>query len=174
MATVPPAFIVSRDLPEDPKVDNNELCVAIAKVVGRAELLGAQRIGALWRVYLNTSEARANLLGQGLAVRGITVAVASQNPFFGQKTRWYSDPRNATNGVRYSAIHRQRHYRSSFNKEIKKGVKLRSALKLEEIRDREGKLTGWLSGRRFVFIDLPKTPLEKNMDIGPIRLNCFI
>ena len=81
MTTVPPAFILSRDLPEDPMVDNYELGVAIAKVVGRGELLGAQRIRSLWRIYLNTSEARANLLGQGLAVRGITVAVASQNPF---------------------------------------------------------------------------------------------
>ena len=81
MTTVPPAFILSRDLPEDPMVDNYELGVAIAKVVGRGGLLGAQRIRALWRIYLNTSEARANLLGQGLAVRGITVAVASQNPF---------------------------------------------------------------------------------------------
>ena len=79
MTTVPPASILSRDLPEDPKVDNYELGVAIAKVVGRGGLLGAQRIGALWRVYLNTSEARANLLRQGLAVRGIMVAVASQN-----------------------------------------------------------------------------------------------
>ena len=81
MTTVPPAFILSRDLPEDPLVDIYELCVAIAKVVGRGWLLGAQRICALWRIYLYTSETRANLLGQGLAVRGITVAVASQNPF---------------------------------------------------------------------------------------------
>ena len=81
MTTVPPAFILSRDLPEDPMVDNYELGVAIAKVVGRGGLLGAQRIRALWRIYLNTSQARANLLGQGLAVRAITVAVASQNPF---------------------------------------------------------------------------------------------
>ena len=54
MTTVPPAFILSRDLPEDPRWggggDNYELCVAIAKVVGRGELLGAQRIGALWRI----------------------------------------------------------------------------------------------------------------------------
>ena len=36
MTTVPPAFILSRDLPEDPMVDNYyELGVAIAKVVGR-------------------------------------------------------------------------------------------------------------------------------------------
>ena len=168
MTTVPSAFILSRDLPEDPRVDNYELCVAISKVVGRGGggLLGAQRIGALWPIYLNTSEARVNLLGQGLAVRGITVAVASQNTFFVKgpdgilipATRLtVSDiPLSIANATIEAAL-------------IKKGVKLRSALKLEEIRDREGKLTGWLSGRRYVLIDLPKTPLEKMMDIGPYK-----
>ena len=155
MTTVPPAFILSRDLSEDPRVDNYELCVAIAKVVGREGLLGAQRIGALWRIYLNTSQARANLLGQGLTVRGITVAVASQNPFLvigpdgilipGTRLPVSDIPLSIANTTIEVAL-------------IKKGVKLRSALKLEEIRDREGKFNGWLSGRRFVFIDPPKTP----------------
>ena len=170
MTTVPPAFILSRDLPEDPKVDNYELCVAIAKVVGRGGLLGAQRIGALWRVYLNPSEARANLLRKGLAVRGIMVAVASQNPFLvkgpdgilipGTRLTVSDIPLSIANATIEAAL-------------IKKGVKLRSALKLEEIRDREGKFTVWLSGRRFVFIDLPKTPLEKIMDIGPYKAKLF-
>ena len=42
-----------------------------------------------------------------------------------------------------------------------------TVLKLEKIRDRGGEFTGWLSGRRFAFTDLPKTPLEKIMDVGP-------
>ena len=71
---------MSRDLPEDPRLDNYKLCVATAKVVGR----GAQRVGALWHIYLNTGEARANLLGHSISIRVITLltlAVASQNPF---------------------------------------------------------------------------------------------
>ena len=136
-------------------MDNYELCVAIAKVDGRGGLLGVQRIGALWRIYLNTS----------------AVAVASQNPFFVKgpdgilipRTRLtVSDiPLSIANATIEAAL-------------IKKGVKLRSALTLEEIRDREGKFTGWLSGRRFVFIDLPKTPIEKKLWIlAPYKAKLF-
>ena len=53
MTTVPPAFILSRDLPEDPMVDNYELGVAIAKVVGRGGLLGAKEF-ALCGAYIST------------------------------------------------------------------------------------------------------------------------
>ena len=87
------------------------------------------------------------MLRQGLAVRRITVAVPSQNPFLVKgpdgilipETRLtVSDiPLSIANATIEAAL-------------IKKGVKLSSALELEEIRDREGKLTGWLSGRKFL------------------------
>ena len=48
-----------------------------------------------------------------------------------------------------------------------------TVLKLEKIRDRGGEFTGWLSGRRFAFTDLPKTPLEKIMDVGPYKAKLF-
>ena len=111
-------------------------CVAIAEVAGRWRLLGAQRIGAPWRIYLNTSKARANLLRQGLAVRGITVAVASQNPFLvkgtdgilipGTRLTVSDIPLSTANATIEAVL-------------IKKGVKLRSAIKLENQGwDREG------------------------------------
>ena len=44
---------------------------------------------------------------------------------------------------------------------------------MEESGDREGKLTEWLSGRRFVVIDLSKTAIEKIMNIGPFKATLF-
>ena len=35
----------------------------------------------------------------------------------------------------------------------------------EKIRDRDGKLTSFLTGRKFVFINTPLKPLEKNVKI---------
>ena len=55
----------------------------------------------------------------------------------------------------------------------KKSLKLRSRLKMEEMRDREGKLTEWLSGRQFVFIDLPKCCIERTIDVGPFKAKLF-
>ncbi|GFR57364.1 hypothetical protein ElyMa_003454700 [Elysia marginata] len=60
------------------------LCIAVAKIVDREGVLGAQRKGALWRIYLRAPETRATLLlvlAQGLCIGGGTARVSSQNPF---------------------------------------------------------------------------------------------
>ena len=78
---ISPVYLLSKDLPKDPRVDNYELCLAISKVIGRGGLLGAQRIGALWRIYTQTLQARAAILANGLVMRGRTVHVQGHNPF---------------------------------------------------------------------------------------------
>ena len=42
----------------------------------------------------------------------------------------------------------------------KLGCELRSALKKELARNKDGQLTNWETGRRFVWITTPKTPLQ--------------
>ena len=78
---ISPVYLLSKDLPEDPRVDNYELCIAISKVIGRRGLLRAQRIGALWRIYTQTLQARATILANGLVMRDRTVHVQGHNPF---------------------------------------------------------------------------------------------
>ena len=41
------------------------------------------------------------------------------------------------------------------------------------MRDREGKLTEWLSGMRFVLIDLPKCYIERTIDVGSFQVKLF-
>ena len=55
-------LLIRQDLPEDPRVDNYEFCIAISKVIGRGGLLGAQRIGALCRIYTQTLQTRATIM----------------------------------------------------------------------------------------------------------------
>ncbi|GFR93024.1 hypothetical protein ElyMa_006215600, partial [Elysia marginata] len=79
--TSPPVFVLNRDLPDDKRLDNYDMCLAVSKVVGREGVLGAQRIGSLWRIYMRTVQARATLLAKGLGVGGRSVTVFAQNPF---------------------------------------------------------------------------------------------
>ena len=44
---------------------------------------------------------------------------------------------------------------------VRLGCVLRSPLILEEMRNRNGKLTRFLTGRRYVFMNVPTTPMEK-------------
>ena len=58
------------------------------------------------------------------------------------------------------------------NFKIEKGLKeldvcLRSPFKEETYRDSEGRTTRFKTGRRFVYIDIPKIPLPEKMKIGP-------
>ncbi|GFS05761.1 hypothetical protein ElyMa_002946100 [Elysia marginata] len=46
------------------------------------------------------------------------------------------------------------------------GVALRSPIKDKHYRDEMGGLTRFKSGRRFVYINIPKTPLPKMMKVG--------
>ena len=43
---------------------------------------------------------------------------------------------------------------------------LRSSLINEKIRNKDGKLTRFLTGRRFVFVNIPERPLERTVKIG--------
>ncbi|GFS08573.1 hypothetical protein ElyMa_003017000 [Elysia marginata] len=82
MSSVPPVFLLVRNLPEESHdCSNFELCVAAAKVIGRENVFGCQRIGQLWRIHPKNAQARLNLLAQGLAIQGQHLAVESQNPY---------------------------------------------------------------------------------------------
>ena len=49
---------------------------------------------------------------------------------------------------------------------VRLGCVLRSSLINEKIRNKDGKLTRFLTGRRFVFVNIPERPLERTLKIG--------
>ncbi|KAL8567158.1 hypothetical protein ACOMHN_033060 [Nucella lapillus] len=52
----------------------------------------------------------------------------------------------------------------------KLGASVRSKLIDERDRDKDGQLTRWKTGRRFLYIDVPtKEPLPKSVEIGPFK-----
>ncbi|GFO13926.1 hypothetical protein PoB_004043100 [Plakobranchus ocellatus] len=51
------------------------------KSAGRDGVIGAQRIGALWRLYPRSPDMHAILLANGLALHKMTITIAAQNPF---------------------------------------------------------------------------------------------
>ena len=46
-------------------------------------------------------------------------------------------------------------------------------MKIEEVRDTQGELLEWFSGRRFAFTDLPKCSIELIVDVGPMKEKLF-
>lgn len=78
-----PVYIRQRDIPN---VQNNmatgeELYLALDKVVDPQRLAGVQKIRGLWRIYIDSKEARIALISSGILLRGSMVSVHDRNPF---------------------------------------------------------------------------------------------
>ena len=53
------------------------------------------------------------------------------------------------------------------------GRTLRSKLILERDRNEKGKLTHWLTGRRIIYVSVPREPLPKFIQVGPFRASVY-
>lgn len=164
-STVQPVFLKQNSIPDcvinRPSV--LEMCLAAERTSGQGSILGAQEIRGLWRIYPATREARTELLVKGLRLRNTSLQVSNSNPFIlrddtGEEkptTKLWID--NIPISVAESEIEHVL---------VKVGCELRSAIKMERARDADNKLTRFLTGRRFVFITVPPTPLDKTLKIN--------
>ena len=138
------------------------MCRACEQVSGPQTMEGAQRIGGLWRLYPRSTEARTQLLLQGIDSRGVHVELSDTNPFLlSPDGTEVQSTRLLVSDVPLS----------SSNKDIEDtllrlGCKLLSPLRYELERDELGHLTQWKTGHRYVFIAVPASPLQRGVKIG--------
>lgn len=133
-----------------------EVCEASEKVAGDLSILGAQQIGALWRIYAKSSVARMTLLSRGIGLRGRQISLLARNPFL------LTDDNG--DEVEVTRLFIGNIPISFSNEEIgkalkKAGVVARAPIVDEHVRDLAGHMTNWVSGRRMVWIDIPKVHL---------------
>ena len=123
-----------------------EICLAAEKVCRKETILGAQGIRGMWRIYPLSYPARSQLLIEGLNLRGHALSLYDKNSFIlkgqdGKERRttklWISDIPLSCDGAEIESVI------------VKLGCVLRSALIFEKIRNKDGKLTRFLTGRRF-------------------------
>ena len=166
-----PVFIKIRDVPDNEtnRLSVLEMCIAAEKVAGAGSILGAQTIRGLWRVYPTTSEGRTELLVKGIRLRGTVIQVSNTNPFVlhdkGEEkptTKLWID--NIPLSVAESEIEHSL---------VKIGCEIRSKITLERARDKENKLTRFLTGRRFVFITTPPAPLDPVLRVSAFSAKLF-
>ena len=167
LVCAPPVFILNREAPDN--VGHIELFEAAEKITGFGTMVACQRIGAVWRIHGSTYEVRAKLVSKKLLVRGLSVPIYSQNPLSYRDKNGQEIPstRLSIDGVPVSI--------ATVDLEgylLKAGAKLRSPITWERVKYSNGQLSRCHSGRRFVWIDLPPSPLPKVITIGTI--NAFL
>ena len=180
LSTVVHVFIHNDSLPQNgPPFSTREICNACEHKTGFKSMIGAQRIGALWRLYPDNNDVRARLLIEGISLRGITVTLRDKNPMAVNRSRM-----SAQAGYSYDEIPTTRvvvgnvplSYSDTEILETLKhlGANVVSRLHLERDRDPVTKeMTRWLTGRRFCYIEIPENPLPDSVKIGPFRATIF-
>lgn len=168
LVSAPPVFFLNEEIPDD--VTHVDICQCAEKLVGFGAIVGAQRLGGLWRLYPISKEVRAKLLLEKLLIQGRAIPLRSQNPFAVRNSEGKEIPstRLSIDGLPVSI--------SSSDIEgylRKEGTNFRSPILWEKARDRNGKLTRWVTGRRFVWIDLPTTPLKNRIQVGSFMAKLY-
>lgn len=169
-----PVFALNNALPAFDKKDFStaEVCASAEKTAGFNSVIGAQKISGLWRIYPRDKGARQKLLIQGMTVRGVQVTVKEKNPYLIPSLDGKEEEVPATKVIVGNVPI------SYSDQEIVKSVQelgctLRSKLILERDRDERGKLTHWLTGRRIIYVSIPREPLPKHIQVGPFRASVY-
>jgi len=167
-----PVFIKSKDVPRsgDRRPTVLEVCLAAERTSGSGSVLGAQEIHGLWRIYPATKAARTQLLIEGVTLRQTSLSLFDNNPFILKDSSGEEKPSTKLwiDDIPISSAD------SEIELALKKmGCELRSEIKQERARDADNKLTRFLTGRRFVFITTPPTPLIKTVKINIFSARLF-
>ena len=162
-----PVFLINDTLPDysSPRYTVVEICECAEKVAGYDNIVGAQLIRNLWRIYPTSNEARMSLLSGGIELRGSTIYPRDKNPFIVREVGG-NKPLPTTKLIIGNIP------LSYSNTEIEEALKRlptfvpASELFEEKGRDSTGKLRKWKTGRRYIYMVVPPEPLPKLIAIG--------
>ena len=124
-------------------------------------------MGDLFRIYPKTQSARENLLINGFTHNNIFVSLLSRNPYQ-VRDQEVRSTKLLIGGVPMSVANTEVEHAL-----LDLDLKLLSDIKYETYRDSDGKWTHFKTGRRFVYIEMPKLNLKTFTQIGLWRASLF-
>ena len=164
-----PVFIKHRDIPlvREKDMETQEMYKSLLKIVPSVQILGIQRIGGLWRLYIADQVTRIQLITEGLNIRDSNIAVYDTNPFLPGgntnenllKLTVKDIPLSVDNSVIIDELERRKY-------------KVSGRVVLPKLRV-DGKLTNCLTGDRVIFIERPQMPLPRLVTFGTFRGKVF-
>ena len=159
-SVVLPIFIKPYELPsEDGRVYGLEIKRAIEVVLGPDRKIECvQKCNGFWRIILWSVQDRNTLLQAGLTIRGLVIPLYGSNP-------------NNINGKESVRLYISNVYYSIADEEVKKalrgiGLVLGGEIKYENYKDENRKTLETKTGRRFVMIAEPTSPLPDYVRIA--------
>ena len=174
--SVSPLFFLAKDAPEG--IDRVDVLEAAEKVTKNpAAVICATRSGGLWKLYAAALDHKATLKTQGhLNMQNKNTKVCKnvklyvQNPYNLRSENGEEIPGTRLNidGLPLSVSDED--LMASLQEQ---GVKTRGNLVWEKVRKRDDTLhPHWITGRRYIFIDLPKVSLSSKLKVG--SFTCYM
>ena len=171
--SIPPLYIKNTELSQ--KMSNPtvmDLIEAVVRVVTEGKLVGIQRLSNLWLIYLSDAVSRLEIYTKGeLIVSGVTVTLYDDNPYTMQHdekddryNRENHRPKNDKLTIKNLPLHIK-------NEEVKTmleahKIEVVSSIRYGYIRDRNGELTKFTSGDRYVYVKAFNPPIQRRQKVG--------
>ena len=144
-----------------------DVCQAVLDVIDESDLMGVQRVGNLWRIYLRSLSARATLASTGVDIGGKHISLNTTNPY---DLKNKQDEKPIKIMIQDVKMHITNEYVEKYLCGL--GVKLTTPLSFVKIKDNNNENTPFINGNREAFGDakyLREHPLPSFMLIG----NCI-
>ena len=145
-------------------LSNVEIYKSLSSKISAENILGIQRVGSLWRLYIERATNRVSLISSGITLRAINIALYDKNPYVPDRSdqlrvRVKNIPLSADDSIIVKTLQDY-------------GCVLLEPPSREKLRV-DGKLTNCETGDRIVFVKPLKEPLPKLMRIGLFRASVF-
>ena len=123
-------------------------------------ILGIQRVGSLWRLYIENVVNRVTLVGTGIMVKGVNIPLYEKNPYIPDRTdqlrvRFKDIPLSVDDSIITRTL-------------LDHGCTVIEPPSREKLRV-DGKLTHCETGDRIVYVKTLKDPLPKLMKVDKFR-----
>ena len=168
LADIPPVFIKDQDLGQ--LMSEFKLCSTIAKVIDPDSLIGCQKIGKLWRIYIGSTNARDALLTHKLKVNNIIVPVYKDNP---NRTGAQS-PEDKSIRIVVKDLPLSVHSGCLENFLQKAGVTMAKKIEFGKARDPDThQLSNWYNGDRIIYAKDMQKDIPRYVQVGTFTCRVF-
>ena len=164
---VKPVFVRQADIPNAAgnAPTGEQIYIILAKVTSPSNIMGVQKVGGLWRLYVTDKESRIMLITEGIHMRGKRVPAFDRNPFLRE---------NHDNLLRLTI----KDIPLSINDEVivheLESMKCKVQGKVVRQRLRvNGQLTNCLNGDRVLYVEKLSKPLERHVRLAGFRSRIF-
>ena len=165
-----PVFLKESDLfgtrkpTKEQWLSNVELYKTLSSMIPAGDLLGIQRVGSLWRLYIDNIANRVEHVTIGVSLRGVNIPLYERNPFIPDRTdqlriRIKDVPLSADDSIITKTFQNL-------------GCTLIEPPSHEKLRV-DGKLTQCETGDRILFVKPLKEPLQKTIKVGMFRATIY-